>query len=264
MGARVMLRQSLTRKPMVHENPKYMTWGSVPIILLLLIVVVQTANAWNNSTEFKIVELTSHRWTPEIPLSRVAICKLRPPLGWEVIDQGPLTLKEYIGGYRAQRRPGVSYDSEGIISLSRGGIGLALTFVPMKLYETRLGGGAAPILEVNGLALILENGTGETLEVDWNRVSLVDGEGTAHRTIKSGVRLLDRFHPMAPSILPPYSRIREVIFPADHITHSGSAWHAEQFFEVAQSANPIELYLPFSKGRVNELVRLFITCTWDE
>jgi hypothetical protein len=67
------------------------------------------------------------------------------------------------------------------------------------------------------LQFSLENKTNTPVIIDWDKVSYVDLSKEAHRVIHSGVRLLDRDKPQAPTTVPPNARLKDVISPSDYV-----------------------------------------------
>lgn len=75
------------------------------------------------------------------------------------------------------------------------------------------------LMEKQAIGFELQNKTESPIKIDWDQVSFVGSTGTAVKVIHSGVRLIERDRPQAPTVIPPGARIREQITPVDRIQY---------------------------------------------
>jgi hypothetical protein len=73
------------------------------------------------------------------------------------------------------------------------------------------------VVAATELQFALANKTQEPLSINWDEVSFIDLNSTAHRVLHQGVRLVDRDKPQAPTVVPPYTKINDSIAPVDGI-----------------------------------------------
>jgi hypothetical protein len=62
------------------------------------------------------------------------------------------------------------------------------------------------------------------IRIDWNSVALVDTAGRSHGVIHTGVKLVDRTAPKAPTIVPPGASIEDEITPVDNVDLVDGNW----------------------------------------
>jgi hypothetical protein len=63
----------------------------------------------------------------------------------------------------------------------------------------------------------MSNKTDRGIKINWDELSYISPTGRSMRVIHSGVRLIDRNAPQSPTIVPPNSRISDIIIPSEHI-----------------------------------------------
>jgi hypothetical protein len=61
------------------------------------------------------------------------------------------------------------------------------------------------------------NKTDRGIKINWDEVSYISPTGEAMRVIHKGIRFIDRNTPQPPTIVPPNSRISDIIVPSEHI-----------------------------------------------
>lgn len=64
---------------------------------------------------------------------------------------------------------------------------------------------------------IIKNKTNETFYIDWDKSSLIDTYGEAHRIVTGKVSLNTKNNPQIPTPVTPGAKISETIFPADYL-----------------------------------------------
>jgi hypothetical protein len=87
-------------------------------------------------------------------------------------------------------------------------------------------------------AFRLTNQSTAGLEIDWDRASYVDPQGSAHRVIHQGTRFIERDRAQAPSILPSGSSIEDALVPADHIEFADGKWKIREPFRLTEITEP--------------------------
>jgi hypothetical protein len=82
------------------------------------------------------------------------------------------------------------------------------------------------------LDVVISNPTDSLLTILWDESAMVLPGGTSERVIHTGVRIIDKAAPQAPTAIAPRSRTTELIWPAAHVTTSEyfptssiSLWH---------------------------------------
>lgn len=68
----------------------------------------------------------------------------------------------------------------------------------------------------------LLNKTDTPIEIDWNRLSYIDVNGYSNAIIHSGVRYLDKNKKMESTIVPPKSKLSDVLLPANNVNYVSS------------------------------------------
>jgi hypothetical protein len=103
--------------------------------------------------------------------------------------------------------------------------------------------------EGEGLGFTLSNETDGPLKIDWNQLSYVDSEGTAHKVIHQGVRLIQRDQPMSPTTLPPGAKLKEFVYPADMVKNLGTEWEMPPILSADRvQGTRLSLYMPIDQN----------------
>jgi hypothetical protein len=92
----------------------------------------------------------------------------------------------------------------------------------------------------------IENKTDSGIKINWDEISFISPDGRAFRVIHSWDRLIDRNNPQAPTVIPPKSRIVEMVIPSDNI-HYDNGWHEGRLFagnELSYNGLGFSLYFP--------------------
>ena len=138
---------------------------------------------------------------------------------------------------------------------------------PVQLIEEPVG---APIQvravfaiegwKITGIELVIINKTKDPVVIDWDRCALILPPSRAERIIHTGVRFLEKAKPQAPTMVPPFTEVREAIWPANYIRWVKS-WLANYIRWVKSwlggsywSKDPIEI-------KAGDLVRICLT--WE-
>jgi len=72
----------------------------------------------------------------------------------------------------------------------------------------------------SGLDAVIFNPTDSLLTILWDESAMVLPGGDSARVIHTGVRIIDKAAPQAPTAIAPRSRTTEAIWPASHVTTS--------------------------------------------
>jgi len=71
-----------------------------------------------------------------------------------------------------------------------------------------------------GLDVVMTNSTDSLLTILWDESAMVLPDGQSARVIHTGVRIIDKAAPQAPTAIAPNSRATEAVWPASHVTTS--------------------------------------------
>ena len=79
------------------------------------------------------------------------------------------------------------------------------------------------------LGFDLLNKSDSPMKILWDDAAYVDITGQNRRVIHSGVTLMDRNSPQAPSVIPSKGRLNDIVYPSDHISYYGN-WSQRPMF----------------------------------
>jgi hypothetical protein len=105
-----------------------------------------------------------------------------------------------------------------------------------------------------GLSVKVANRGKNALQIDWNKVSIVDNAGNAHPVIHRGIHVEERAMMAAPGIIQPGSSLDDFVYPSDFIglqtaTKFGSqVWLGNNFIEAIKPGERIQLRIPIADG----------------
>ncbi len=94
------------------------------------------------------------------------------------------------------------------------------------------------IPEEIGFSLL--NLTDAPMLVHWDESAYVDQSGRSHRVIHLGVRYIDRDKPMVPSIVPPKTRLEDIVYPTSHVLYTSTGWDRKALY-VDTETTPFEV-----------------------
>jgi len=111
----------------------------------------------------------------------------------------------------------------------------------------------------------MSNKTDRGIKINWDELSYISPTGRSMRVIHSGVRLIDRNAPQSPTIVPPTSRISDIIIPSEHIYYvSGKygGWREQDLFydvdKTKYEGKEFSVYMPLEiKGKRKEYTFTF-------
>ena len=93
--------------------------------------------------------------------------------------------------------------------------------------------------DARGLDVVIRNPTNSLLTILWDESAMVLPGGESARIIHTGVRIIDKAAPQAPTAIAPRSKTTETIWPASYVTTGNS-----QCFSISLLNNcTISLYL---------------------
>lgn len=95
-------------------------------------------------------------------------------------------------------------------------------------------GGVKEIKEIN---FSLYNKTSNVMRLIWDESAYIDQDNSSHKLIILGMRYIERDKPIPPTVIPPNSKIENIIYPSDYIKWSGKDWCSEPIFDEKQISN---------------------------
>lgn len=107
----------------------------------------------------------------------------------------------------------------------------------------------------NGISFNLKNLTNKLIKIDWNQVSIIDLDQTAHRALHTGIVFAQRNDPQAPTVIPPIpmTKLNDTLFMLDHISFDnvflvGDQWVIHDFLTAKDVNKTIGVFLPLEIG----------------
>jgi hypothetical protein len=76
----------------------------------------------------------------------------------------------------------------------------------------------------SGISFSLSNKTKDTIKIIWDDCAYIDEKSGSHKVIHSGVKLISRNEPQAPSVIASNTSIEETIYPSDYIEWGYREW----------------------------------------
>jgi hypothetical protein len=101
-----------------------------------------------------------------------------------------------------------------------------------------------------GLSIKIANRGKASIQIDWNKVAIVDGAGNAHPVIHSGIKLTERAVMAAPGVIAPGAALDDFVYPSDFIglqaksKFGSQTWLGNNFIEAMRSGERFRLHLP--------------------
>ena len=84
--------------------------------------------------------------------------------------------------------------------------------------------------DYTGFDFIFENKTDKIITIDWNKITFENSQGISGGVFHNGIPFIDRNLIKAPSIIPPNSKINDVIVPCDAaMLGDNGNWHVSLF-----------------------------------
>jgi hypothetical protein len=101
-----------------------------------------------------------------------------------------------------------------------------------------------------GLSIKIANRGKTSIQIDWNKVSIVDGAGNTHPVIHSGIKLTERAMMAAPGVIAPGAALDDFVYPSDFIgfqaksKFASQTWLGNNFIEAMRPGEKFRLHLP--------------------
>jgi hypothetical protein len=104
-----------------------------------------------------------------------------------------------------------------------------------------------------GLSVKIANRRKTGIQIDWNKVYIVDGAGNAHPVIHKGIQLTERARMAAPSNIPPGAVLDDFVYPSDFIGSQSMSkaappeWVGNNFIEAMKPGERFRLRMPIGE-----------------
>lgn len=98
------------------------------------------------------------------------------------------------------------------------------------------------------LGFVLENKGARPIRIVWDETSFIDGSGRTHRVMHVGVRYADRAQPMPPTMVPPGSRVEDIILPVSYVEWSGGRWTRKPLYHAYAPPDSLGVFLSLRVG----------------
>jgi hypothetical protein len=63
----------------------------------------------------------------------------------------------------------------------------------------------------NDLSFVFRNLTDQPIKIDWDKISVMDFSGTAHRVVHNGTRVVDTSRAQVPTLVPPKAQVEDAL-----------------------------------------------------
>ncbi|MBF0292099.1 MAG: hypothetical protein HQK86_08080 [Nitrospinae bacterium] len=97
------------------------------------------------------------------------------------------------------------------------------------------------------LSLNIESKQDEAIVINWDESAYINPKGLSRRIIHGGIKLINKEKTQAPTVIPPKSRITDVIIPADNLVWKGKGWVQNPFF-MKGDFGKFSIYLTYTIG----------------
>ena len=97
------------------------------------------------------------------------------------------------------------------------------------------------------IVLTIINNHNSTIRIPWDDAAYVDNQGSTHRVIHMGVKLVDKEKAQVPTIIPAGARLDDVVVPSDGIELVNGIWinrplFNNEFSDEESAKNTLERY----------------------
>ncbi len=106
-----------------------------------------------------------------------------------------------------------------------------------------------PSASVSGsqIDLTIINCHSSSIRILWDDAAFIDNEGSSHRIIHMGIKLVDKEKAQVPSVIPVGARLEDTIAPVDGLTFVDGHWsialpNYNKFDSINAAANTLHLY----------------------
>jgi hypothetical protein len=76
----------------------------------------------------------------------------------------------------------------------------------------------------------IQNMTDSGIKINWDDISFISPTNRASRVVHSGIRFIDKSNPQAPTVIPPKSKISDILIPSENVSFS-TGWNEGSLFE---------------------------------
>jgi hypothetical protein len=104
-----------------------------------------------------------------------------------------------------------------------------------------------------GLSIKIAKRGKTSIQIDWNKVSIVDGAGNAHPVIHRGIQFTERSMMAAPSVIAPGATLDDFVYPSDFIglqaksKFGSQTWLGNNFIEAMRPGEGFRLHMPLGE-----------------
>jgi hypothetical protein len=101
-----------------------------------------------------------------------------------------------------------------------------------------------------GLSIKIAKRGKTSIQIDWNKVAIVDGAGNAHPVIHRGIQFTERAMMAAPGVIAPGTELEDFVYPSDFIglqaksKFGSQTWLGNNFIEAMKPGEGFRLHLP--------------------
>jgi hypothetical protein len=102
------------------------------------------------------------------------------------------------------------------------------------------------IINKTQIGMAIQNKSDSAIKINWDEISFISPSNRASRVIHSGIRLMDKNDPQAPTTIPPKSNISDIIIPSENITYKDT-WNEGRLFDgdyLSYNGKEFGVYLP--------------------
>lgn len=106
-----------------------------------------------------------------------------------------------------------------------------------------------PSASVSGsqIDLTIVNNHSSSIRILWDDAAFIDNEGSSHRIIHMGIKLVDKEKAQVPSVIPAGARLEDTIAPVDGLTFVDGHWsialpNYNKFDNINAAENTLQLY----------------------
>lgn len=106
-----------------------------------------------------------------------------------------------------------------------------------------------PTASVSGsqIDLTIVNNHSSSIRILWDDAAFIDNEGSSHRIIHMGIKLIDKEKAQVPSVIPAGARLEDTIAPVDGLAYKDGSWSIalpdyNKFNSRDAAENTLQLY----------------------
>lgn len=209
--------------------------NSISIIVVCFFIIIALGSGGGKTYTPQYTSTTPEKEVSYVNNTNISLVEYTPP---NLVRTGTtLLLKKtvYTSSYYAD-----SYDYPGEIKLSN-------EYLTFKISLTQSSVGNNPVV----FDFQIANNSDQVIKVKWDEVTYIDNDGVAHPVIKSGVRLVERAQSTKNIVIPPQSKVDELIHPSDYIDYvegSYGGWSSKPVLENLEDKQRVKVFMPIDVG----------------